>query len=573
MPPAPLIPPDVRTHTPNRDTDTTHASTHHPPTAKWGGAEVTKALLEAGAAVAQSTTLGVQPLHMAAQEGQVGVARLLLEHGAPAGATDRAGWSAFHYAANHRWATWRGDVSGQLEVLELLASHGANVDAGDGEGYTCAHSAAQSGKCEILRLLKRLGARPDAVTARGVMPVHVAAEGGRAEAVDELLRWDPGSLLAEDFRGHQPIHHAAYHGHADVVEVLLRHGAEVHPGKKRGAGKRGTDGDLIHHDGAQGAGSPLQGVVGSPNRGNREQHGTTPLHLAVRSGSVGVVAALLAGGADPRRRDSHGWTPRGLLQECANRKSTGAPATPVNQMSDADRAAEYAAMDSVLRRAEMGVPLVWSRAAHRLYPREFKRHARDVVLAACVPMTRHDVRGLAADKIVDQCLAADANKVWPEMTERSLWPIVQRVRSVAESRWAESCLRGIVGPSRMSDEMNAGVCYDARWGIQTLGWFGSTGVSNDGNPPPNALGQYSPPGSHGLVSAGFGGAGGFGLAKAAAVTRIFGGHVVADENGESEVESAPPPHLVHLQQQYHQTAVSMAVYHHLQRASAAALAA
>jgi hypothetical protein len=57
------------------------------------------------------------------------------------------------------------------------------------------------------------------------------------------------------------------------------------------------------------------------------------------------------------------------------------------------------------------------------------------------------------------------------------------------------------------------------------------------------------------------------------VTRIFGGHVVADENGESEVESAPPPHLVHLQQQYHQTAVSMAVYHHLQRASAAALAA
>ena len=99
----------------------------------------------------------------------------------------------------------------------------------------------------------------------------------------------------------------------------------------------------------------------------------------------------------------------------------------MNQMSDADRAAEYAAMDSVLRRAEMGVPLVWSRAAHRLYPREFKRHARDVVLAACVPMTRHDVRGLAADKIVDQCLAADANKVWPEMTERSLWPIVQRV--------------------------------------------------------------------------------------------------------------------------------------------------
>ena len=55
--------------------------------------------------------------------------------------------------------------------------------------------------------------------------------------------------------------------------------------------------------------------------------------------------------------------------------------------------------------------------------------------------------------------------------------------------------------------------------------------------------------------------------------RLFGGHATLDEEGEEEVESAPPPHLVHLQQQYHQTAFSMAVYHHLQRASAAALAA
>lgn len=41
------------------------------PAAKWGGEKVTKVLLEAGAMVAQATTLGVQPLHMAAQEGQV----------------------------------------------------------------------------------------------------------------------------------------------------------------------------------------------------------------------------------------------------------------------------------------------------------------------------------------------------------------------------------------------------------------------------------------------------------------------------------------------------------------------
>ena len=530
---------------------------------------MTKVLLESGARVAQATTLGVQPLHMAAQEGQVGVARLLLRHGAPAGATDRAGWSAFHYAANHRWATWVGDVSGQLEVLELLAAAGADVNASDSEGYTCAHSAAQSGKTEILRLLKRLGASPDAKTARGVMPVHVAAEGGRAAAVDELVRWSPGALDAEDFRGHQPIHHAAYHGHVDVVEVLLRHGAEVQPGRrKKRAAEDGAPGDV---DQNSPSGSLTRGAT------NKERHGTTPLHLAVRSGSVAVVAALLAGGADPRRRDSHGWTPRGLLQECAARKGgTGSPATPVNAMRDDDRAREYAAMDAVLRRAEMGVPLVWSRAAHGFYPREFKRRARELVLAAGVPMARADVPTLATDTIVDACVRDAARGVWPEVTERDLWDVVERVRCTAEARWAESCLRGIrAGGDCFRRLSGDAVRYDPRWGV-TLGWFGVGGVvSGDGNlnhhHHHHTGGAYSPPGSNALASAGIGGVGGFGLAKDA--LRLFGGHATLDEEGEEEVESAPPPHLVHLQQQYHQTAFSMAVYHHLQQASAAALAA
>ena len=265
---------------PSSLTDASLSASLSPSSAKWGGADVTRVLLEAGAKVAQSTTLGVQPLHMAAQEGHVDVARLLVAHGAPCGATDRAGWSAFHYAANHRWATWRGPIDGQLAVLQLLAERGADVDAADGEGYTCAHSAAQSGKAEIIRLLRRLGARPDATTVRGVMPIHVAAEGGRAEVVDELLRWRPagprGDARFQRTQTDAPRRVPRTRGRRRGVTSTRRARVPRRRDRTRASGGRFGDGE-------------------TPGD-------TTPLHLAARSNALDAVMVLLAGGANPRAR-------------------------------------------------------------------------------------------------------------------------------------------------------------------------------------------------------------------------------------------------------------------------------
>jgi len=451
-------------------------------TAKWGGAAVSETLLEAGARVAQATTLGVQPLHMAAQEGQEETARLLLRHGAPAGATDRAGWSAFHYAANHRWATWRGGVEGQLAILEMLVEHGANVDASDGEGYTCVHSAAQSGKVEMLRLLRRLGARPDAVTVRGVAPVHVAAEGGRAAVVAELLDWCPAAAECEDVRGHRPLHHAAYHGHADVVETLLARGADACPNgdethsRKRAAG--GADADALE------------------TRRRGPSRCATPLHLAARSGSLACVVVLLAGGADPTRVDARGWTPRRLAAECAAReaKTRGSGATnepnEPNEPNEGDangtgagagrsasernRASRTnrAAVDAVLERAEAGTPLLWSRATHRLFPERFRRDARDV-LRASWGATRL-LRGLAADLVHDEVLRAGARNVWPKDVTDETWRAVERVRAAVEARWRD---------------------VEARDGRLARGVGLGMGLEFGGSRPFHAGGRYGPTGA------------------------------------------------------------------------------
>lgn len=408
---------------------------------------MTRVLLEAGAKVAQSTTLGVQPLHMAAQEGHVDVARLLVAHGAPCGATDRAGWSAFHYAANHRWATWRGPIDGQLAVLQLLAERGADVDAADGEGYTCAHSAAQSGKAEIIRLLRRLGARPDATTVRGVMPIHVAAEGGRAEVVDELLRWRPDLAETPDFRGHRPMHHAAYHGHADVVEVLLRHGARACPGRGAERERRGSSGDV--GTGSFGVGAE-EGTEEGSETGRRGA--TTPLHLAARSNALDAVMVLLAGGADPRAVDANGWTPRALAAECASRGRL-------------DRAA-HLAVDAALRVAEGGAPLRWNRRAHASYPREFRVAARDVVRAMAA--ATRPVRGLPADTIVDEVIRERAKSAWPEETRPETWAAVDRIIDRAEARRTTKTLNAATTTTGASRGGSA----------DTAGASGSSGASS-----------------------------------------------------------------------------------------------
>ena len=357
---------------------------------------MTRVLLESGARVAQSTTLGVQLLHMAAQEGQVGVARLLLQHGAPAGATDRAGWSAFHYAANHRWATWVGDVSGQLEVLELLAAAGADVNASDSEGYTCAHSAAQSGKTEILRLLKRLGASPDAKTARGVMPVHVAAEGGRADGCGRTR----AMVAGRPRRG--GLSRAPAHPPRRVPRPRRRGGGAA---ATRRGGSAGETEEARRRGWRPGRSRDDDQTSGSP-RGRKQRKAR---HHAAAPRRAQRVRRRRRGVARRRRGPAQARLARLDPARVAAgvRRSQGrsvSPATPVNAMRDEDRAREYAAMDAVLRRAEMGVPLVWSRAAHGFYPREFKRRARDLVLAAGVPMGRADVPTLAADTVVDACV-------------------------------------------------------------------------------------------------------------------------------------------------------------------------
>ena len=79
--------------------------------------------------------------------------------------------------------------------------------------------------------------------------------------------------------------HAALMGHEAIVALLLQHGANIE----------------------QAAAPGTQDSLANPLLSSDHQIGKTPLTLAAQEGRLAVVKQLLAAGANPEFKDSHGW--------------------------------------------------------------------------------------------------------------------------------------------------------------------------------------------------------------------------------------------------------------------------
>jgi ankyrin repeat protein len=87
-------------------------------------------LIEHSASVDQATEDGWTALHLASQNGDLNVARLLIEHNAPINQAD--GWTALHLAS------W----DGHLNITQLLIEHNASVDQAREDGCAALHLAS-----------------------------------------------------------------------------------------------------------------------------------------------------------------------------------------------------------------------------------------------------------------------------------------------------------------------------------------------------------------------------------------------------------------------------------------------
>eukprot|EP00873_Tetraselmis_striata_P018846 jgi/Tetstr1/439110/TSEL_002975.t1 len=312
-------------------------------------------LLQAGASatcVGQTDRSAMSAIHLAAQHGQLAMARRLLEAGVSPMLETADGEHPLHIACQHLEvsnpdeaqrnpvrtsgeASWWPDVSREQRVALaefLLLNLPEQADVSTPTGMTPLLFACQCGSMEVAKLLIDSGRVDMHRCSRDMQQscLHLAAINGHTSLAVYLVENDPSLCEKQDVDGNTPLHGAAKMGH----ELLLRrecgfnlnghshnmttplHTALAHGNIKtmRVLLQRGADANLIDlvtecaplH--AAAAGAIVRAlVVAGAHLDAEDSQGRTPLHVAMKRTNLQaaqelVLAALLD--APPSARES-----------------------------------------------------------------------------------------------------------------------------------------------------------------------------------------------------------------------------------------------------------------------------
>jgi ankyrin repeat protein len=136
---------------------------------------------------------GNTPLHFAASEGHLEVARMLLELGADVNSQNDEGLTPLQRASQVQ-------REGESGIMRLLLDYGANVNVHDKRRNTPLHFAASEGHLEVARMLLELGADINSQNDKGLTPLQRASQVPHREM--HLLKVRHYATLARLWREH-----------------------------------------------------------------------------------------------------------------------------------------------------------------------------------------------------------------------------------------------------------------------------------------------------------------------------------------------------------------------------------
>ena len=307
--------------------------------------DLMRVLLDHGANRNARDNRGNTVLHLAASEGHLDAARMILELGVDVDPKNNEGLTPFLRAS-------QGMREGHRVIMQLLLRHDADYTVRDNRGNTALHLAASEGRLDVASMLLELGVDVDPKNNEGFTPLRQVSQGmleGHRDIM-WLLLYHGANLDARDNHGNTALHFAASEGHLDVARMLLELGADVdsqnnerltplqqasqgmreghrdivrlllvrllldHRANRNTRDNRGiiplalpSPGGILHA--ARSGQLDLCRRTSPENNVKANSHNSTPLHLASQYGHTDVVRLLLDNEASADVRDGDGNTP------------------------------------------------------------------------------------------------------------------------------------------------------------------------------------------------------------------------------------------------------------------------
>jgi uncharacterized protein len=154
--------------------------------------------------------------------------------------------------------------NGDADVVgDMLIQHPELVNARNAQGESAVLQARYRGRDHVLQMLLGLGAN---------LTVYEAAAVGDIDVVRQAIAADPAVVNSFAPDGFNLLGLASFFSHPEIVDLLLENGADVNLA----------------------ANNPMK---------------VAAMHAAASSRQTGIIAKLLARGADPNVRQHGNWTP------------------------------------------------------------------------------------------------------------------------------------------------------------------------------------------------------------------------------------------------------------------------
>lgn len=234
------------------------------------------------------------PLHSAAVKGYVEILRELLKTDAQCNIFNKHHFTPLHLAVKE----------GYVRAVKELLQHNEDPNVADGKESSPLHAASTAGNLSMVKALLSFGADVGKTDENLVSPLHHASRRGHFDVVRQLLKAG-ADIEATNAIGQTPLHNAISQRHSDVVTALLAKGANPNRNSRQGwtalhfaVGGEDIETALVEQ---------ILQCGGDVHASN--DHGSTALFLAAKSGSEAVVKILLEAGAKVDARNNSKSTP------------------------------------------------------------------------------------------------------------------------------------------------------------------------------------------------------------------------------------------------------------------------